>query len=86
MKDKTHNILFMPCHHEEGRGHWILIIQTKQRHQSLLFQTGSTNKVVADPRQQLNKTTIYNPTCDEWHHIRSPQQQEKECDIRVVII
>ena len=77
MKNKKNNILFIPWHHKEGEGHWTLIIHTKQRQQSILFQTDSTNIFVADPRQQLNKTTIYNHTYDKWLEIRSPQQQEK---------
>lgn len=58
----------------------------EKRRQSLLFQTDSINNFVAEPRHQLNKTTIYNRTYDKWHQIHSPQQQEKECGFRVCVM
>jgi hypothetical protein len=42
MKDKKNNILFISWHHEKGRRHLTSIIHTKQRHQSLFYQTDST--------------------------------------------
>jgi hypothetical protein len=67
-------------------GHWTLSVHTKQRHQSVVFQTDSINRFVADPRQQLNKTAIYNQTYDELQEILSLQKQEKECVFRLCVM
>jgi hypothetical protein len=76
------DILFIPWHREGGNFHRTLIINAKQRHYPMI-KTDSTNPFVADPRQQLSKTTILNRTYEEWHQFHYPQQQETQCGSRV---
>jgi hypothetical protein len=87
VKDVVKHILYIPWFTGETTGgHWSLIVWSKSTHDKVAFyHMDSLDRFDNSASYALSNTPLYSHTRDSWHNVRTVQQTEQECGMRLCL-
>ena len=81
--------IIIPCHIDEGMGHWVLVIREKEENTINVYYIDSLTRSEGRQKKVFNVLhgTPLAPLCDHcsWINLPNPCQQEVECGARVCL-